>query len=227
MVDRTIHWKKHLLALFITAVIFGIGIIIGIQLTDTRINTIKALNEHQQADFESLQLQYLYLNSQRGNQTCIALTKTLEENVYDLENARIKVENYLQNSDDKEELELIKRSYTLAEIRYWLLHEQTKQRCSSEAVALLYFYQQEPLCNDCSAQGYILTALKEQFKEKLLIFSIDENTEEPMVDILKKVYNISETPTLIIEEKSYPGIQTMEQLQPLLCKHYKNEEECP
>ncbi|MDO8628217.1 MAG: hypothetical protein Q7R56_00500 [Nanoarchaeota archaeon] len=226
MVERKIYWKQHGLALIITIIIFSIGILIGIQLTETRVTELQTKNQAQKADFESLQLQYAFLNTQPHNKSCIAFSKALERNVYDLENTRIKVEQYLQSSSNTEELTQLKRDYSLAEIRYWLLAEQAQQECNSNIISILYFYQKDELCNDCSGQGYILTELKDQFKEKLLIFSFDIDLEEPLVDILQETYNITKGPTLVINGETYQELQTTTTIKKLLCKHYGTIEEC-
>lgn len=223
MVDRKIYLKRHLLAFFVTAMIFTVGLLIGINITDKRVKEIQELNEDQKADFESLQLQYLYLTSQ--NKSCVVFEKTLEQNVYDLENARIKVENYIQASEN-EGLSRLKRSYVLTELRYWLLAQQTKETCGSDKISILYFYRLDTECPSCSTQGYILTYLKEIFKEKLLIFSIDIDTNEQMVEILKNVYGIKEAPTLIIDNRKVEGLSTKEELIEILCSSYGNVDEC-
>ena len=185
MVERKIYWKQHLIALVITIIIFSIGILLGVQLTETRVTELQEKNQEQQADYESLQLQYAFLTNQPKNTSCTAFSKALERNVYDLENTRIKVEQYLQNDNSQAGLQQLKRAYSLAEIRYWLLAEQAQEQCNNNIVNILYFYQRDDICDSCSTQGYILTDLKDTFKEKLLIFSFDLDLEEPLIDIFQ------------------------------------------
>ncbi len=223
MVDRKIYFKRHLSAFVITTMIFVVGLLIGINLTNTRIEKIQKINEEQKADFESLQLQYIYLTTQ--NKSCLAFEKTLEQSVYDLENARIKVENYIQASEN-EELDRIKRNYMLTELRYWLLAQQAKETCGSEKISILYFYQLDQKCPSCATQGYILTYLKDIFKEKLLIFSIDMDMPDHMIEILKNVYNVTTAPSLVIEDKKAEGLTEKEDLKKKLCKSYGLIKEC-
>ena len=217
MVVRNFNIKRHLTALIITALIFIVGILIGLNLTNERIKSTENFARIQKADYDSLQLQYLYL--QKGS--CPVLEKTLEQNIQDLEAQRARLEDYVKDSD-AEEFKLIEREYTLSEIKYWLLAKQSKIDCGSDAVSVLYFYSDaEGQCKDCSAQGTILSFLKEQFKDRLLVFSIDVNVEDPMLSILKKTKEVNDLPTLVIEEDSYSGLLEQEKLKTIICSHYK------
>ena len=77
-------------------------------------------------------------------------------------------------------------------------------------------------CFDCSAQGYILTYLKSIFGEKLLVFSLDVNFNEPMVQILKENYEIEELPTVIVGDKVFSGLTKKEELINELCLSYSD-----
>lgn len=223
MVVRSVNVKRHLTALIITALIFFVGLLIGLNLTNERIKVSENFARLQKADYDSLQLQYLYL--QKGS--CPVLEKTLEQNINDLENQRAKVEEYVKDSD-REEFKLLEREYMLSEIRYWLLAKQSKLDCGSDAVSILYFYSDiEGECDDCSAQGTILSYLKEKFKDRLLIFSIDVNVDDSMLSILKKSKDINKLPALIVEDDKYSELIETEELEKTICSHFKkSHSEC-
>lgn len=224
-VDRRLYLKKHVAALIITLLIFTIGILIGLKISDSRITTITNAARLQRAQFESLQLQYAYLNAAE-NTTCIVFRSTLDQNVYDLENARLKLESYLKETEDEEFL-IAKREYMITELRYWILANQAKKICKEDTVSILFFYKKEEICSDCSTQGTILTYLKERFKDRLLIFSLDIDTNEPMINILKNTFNITQAPSVVIEERLFEGLTVKEEIQQEICKNFKTDvEEC-
>ncbi len=218
LVDRKFYWKRHVVALLITLVIFSIGIIIGSKLTGERIAFTKEDIEKQQIEYESLQMQLLYLTGQE-NKNCNALLDSLERNIYGLENSRVKLENYIQGSEEGD-FNLIKRDYMLTEIRYWLLASEAKKVCPSDITSILFFYATDEECGDCGAQGHILTYLKSIFGEKLLVFSLDVNFDEPMIHILKENYGVKELPSLVMEDEVYSGLTKKEELIKELCFHY-------
>ncbi len=217
---RQFFWKRHILAFFITLLIFSVGILLGSKLTSDRIEFTKTDIERQQVEYESLQMQLLYLTGQEGK-NCEVLLNTLERNIYDLENSRIKLENYIQGQEGGD-YKTIKRDYMLTEIRYWLLANEAKEVCPNDLATVLYFYETTDSCFDCSAQGYILTYLKSIFGEKLLVFSLDVNFNEPMVQILKENYEIEKLPTVLVGEKIFTGLTKKEELINELCHSYSD-----
>lgn len=220
---RNISKNKYFIALVITLAIFVIGILIGVLVTEKRTEFLELSGREQKIEFDSLQLQYLYLTT--SSDKCNVVNKALEENINRLEQTRIKLENYLaQSFSNNNEFSLTKREYMLAEMRYWLLAKQTKELCKGDSVSLLYFYSNTEECEDCGPQGLILTYLKDKFKNKLLIFSLDSDFEgEAMMSIFKEEYNIIKVPTIIIENKKFEGLTTKEELGKLICSYYNNK----
>ena len=227
MVRIKLKTKRYLISFLLTLSIFIIGLFVGLYFNQERISYIEDLAFNQKLDYDSMQLQYAYVELIGEENSCLALSKTLETSILSLEDTRIKIEKYSQdfNLDDDKYISL-KRQYILAELKYWLLAKKTKEICNRSEVSLIYFYSNED-CDDCSGQSYILTYLKEFFGNELLVFSIDESfDEEPMVSILKNVYNIKNYPTLIIGDKKLEGLVEKDDLNKLICFELKNSELC-
>ena len=220
-VDRKIYWKRHLAVLVITLLILTVGILIGSILGEQRLEFTRADIETQQIEYESLQMQLLYLTGQE-ERNCEVLLNSLERNIYDLENSRVKLENYIIDSEGSD-FNTVKRDYMLTEIRYWLMSSEAKEVCPSESVSVLYFYEMDESCADCSAQGHILTYLKNIFGDKLLVFSLDVDFDEPMVQILKENYGADKLPSLVINDKLFEGLTKKEELINELCQYYGND----
>lgn len=226
MVDRQIHGRKHIAAFFITLGIFVIGILIGLRISDVRVDVLDEENRQQRADLESLQLQYLYLDSQKDrNTSCGALNAALDSNLASLETARAKLENYLEELN-REEYLLLKREYLLNEVRYWILARQAREACGTDVVSVLYFYGTEEECEDCGAQAMILTSLKDRFKEKLLVFSLDRDFADNMIQVVKDSYGIKEVPSLVIEDKVNAGLVEMDEVEEEICSQLKDKDIC-
>lgn len=217
-VDRKIYWGKHVAAFVITCLLFVVGLLIGLNLSDSRLGLLQDFSEQQKADFESLQLQYAYLSA--SNSSCPAFKNALEQSVGSLENARIKLENYLQTSVNAESFLVQKRAYMLAEIRYWLLAREAEKACGKDSVNVLFFYEEDASCDRCSTQGYVLTSLKETFQNNLLVFSLDVESDEPMVRIITNVYNITSTPSVVVDDEPLRGFVEEDQLFAKICSHF-------
>tara|TARA_Y100000310_G_scaffold344773_1_gene459387 strand:- start:839 stop:1540 length:702 start_codon:yes stop_codon:yes gene_type:complete len=217
-IERKFYLKRHTIALVITLFIFIVGILIGLRVGEMRLDFTKQDIERQQTEYESLQMQLLYLTGQE-QKSCDVLLNSLERNIFDLENSRAKLENYVE-SNDKSSFDVVKRDYMLTEIRYWLLAKEAKKVCPNDVMSILFFYERDELCDDCSAQGYILTYLKDTFGENLLVFSLDVGFGEPMVQILKENYGLEMLPAVVVEDHVFQGLVKKEELINELCLNY-------
>ena len=199
-----------------------IGILVGLKVSEERLIFTEEDIAKKQVDYESLQMQFLYLTSQE-NRNCKVLLNTLERNIYDLENSRIKLENYVQ-SENVEDFKTVKREYMLTEIRYWMLTNEAREVCPNDKVSVLFFYEKEEDCGDCSAQGYILSYLKELFGDNLLVFSLDTGFDEPMIDVLEDNFGIMKLPAVVVNNEVYEGLTEKDEMIEIVCSFLNNRE---
>ena len=224
---RHISKDKYIIAGIITLGIFLLGLFLGLAIEGKRVNYIESISRKQNLEFSSLQLQYAFIDQLSQEKNCLAVQKTFEHNINNLESTRIRLENFDRDATlNKNELDILKNEYILAQIRYWLLAERTRGLCGSDIVSVLYFFSDENECPDCDKQAFVLTYLKKRFKDKLLIFSFDSKFEqEPMVSLLKNTYGISKFPTIVIEGKPKSGFQPKESILKEICISYREKPE--
>ncbi len=221
MIKRRISKEIYIISFIITAGIFALGLLLGLFVENQRVGMINEKERIQALELRSLQLQYQFINVFSEEDNCGVLSKAFDDSVLSLEKTRERIENYVNDAAVNEyEFELLKREYSLSQINYWLLAERVKKTCENDVVTLLYFYGDEKQCPDCSSQGVVLTYLKNKFGMKLLNFVFDGNTEEPMIQLLKKVYSVDTYPTLIIDGKKYSGFTDKENLLKVICPKY-------
>jgi hypothetical protein len=153
------------------------------------------------------------------------MLETFEDNLNTLEGSRIRLENYLKESKlNKDDFSRIKREYTLAQIQYWLFAKKKKAICNSDEVSILYFFAEDKSCPDCNEQSFVLTYLKKLFGPQLLIFSFNSNfTEEPMIGLLERSFNVTEYPAMIIDDERYVGLHDRNDLLSIICPFYSGE----
>lgn len=225
---RRVSTEKYVIAAVITIGIFLFGLLLGLVIEGKRANYIEFVSRQQNLEYNSLQLQYAFMDELSKEENCDAVSKTFEDNIKSLESARTRLEEFDQNSKlNKGDFTLLKREYVLAQVRYWLLAKRTKALCKKEIVTILYFYSDNKECPDCGKQAFVLTYLKKLFEDKLLIFSFDAQQEdEPMIPILKHTYNTNKYPTLIIEGKKFDSLMDKNTLLKEICLYYKEEDNC-
>ncbi|MFH0831324.1 MAG: hypothetical protein V1886_00440 [archaeon] len=221
MVKREVSIKRYATAFVFTCLIFIIGIFVGNFFSDGRVDYLKDLAYQQQLDYRSLELQSLYISSfEISNESCLAFKKVLERSLEDVASAQSKVEMYMRQENDKRYTD-IKREYSMAQIRYLLLDKKLREICNFDTVPLLYFYSDRE-CPGCNPQGTILTYLKEKIKDKLLIFSLDVDfADEPLIDLFEVRYNVTEVPSILINDTLHEGIILKEDILNEICNLYK------
>lgn len=234
MVKKNLPQKKRefsknrvLLAGAITLLIFLIGIMFGMLLDNERYSRQNKQEEEQRLDYESLQLQYLYLSYIIDkNESCRALSKALEKTTSELGSLldkvlSIKDQNPIRNPD----YETLYRSYLQSNFRYWLLAEKASQKCGFDSVIILYFFSEKE-CPICPEQGVILTYFKKKYEDKILIFpvNIDFSIDEPFINLIISSHNVNELPAIVIGDDIYTGVVSKQDLQKILCE--KNQKMC-
>ncbi|MDD5086869.1 MAG: conjugal transfer protein TraF [Candidatus Nanoarchaeia archaeon] len=222
---RELNKKRYLIAGIITAVIFLLGIMLGMVVEGQRVQYIDKVNRVEKLDYNSLQIQYAYIEQLSREENCEAVSKTFESSVKSLIETSERLESYEKNSNiNKEEFKILKREYMLAQLNYWLLAQRTKNICDRDLVTILYFYSTDKECPRCGEQAFILTYLKQKFGGNLLIFSLDSTyTDEPMIEMLKQQYDIHEYPTLIIENRKVGGFSSKSEILSIICKEYSEK----
>ena len=206
MVKRKISTEKYFLAFFLTIIIFSLGVLMGLVIEGKRISYDERLLQEQELELSSSQLQYAFIDSLGDKESCPTIQAVLGENLFNLEKSSRKVVEHAEDSKlSDQEFNRLKRLYSLEQLRYWFFAEKVKEQCAQPFSRVIYFYSDNEDCKYCREQAVVLNYLKAVFEESLLVFSLDEKLDEPMVQLLKKNYNITEYPTLIVEESVLVG----------------------
>ena len=103
------------------------------------------------------------------------------------------------------------KSYFLLEIKGYILVNQLKEDCDLQNDVILYFYMPDDSTSEL--QGYVLDNLVQASNGTLDVFSINKDFDDPAIESLTIYYNITSSPTLVINGKvkegytNYLGIQ--------------------
>jgi thiol-disulfide isomerase/thioredoxin len=106
--------------------------------------------------------------------------------------------------------------YHTYQLREYSFLKKVKQDCNKTYPLVLYFYSNN---NDlCVAQGQTLDAIQAKYN-LTTIYAINYEIDNPSVNIIKKIYNVTSTPTLVINENKYEGFIRFEKIEEIL---YRN-----
>ena len=212
--EKKNDWKKYLIVFFITLGLFLTAIYVSNTLAGKKLNELQAIQDNISIDLLSSETQYSLLNELDCSQ--VSPNSVLSD---ELNNISKKIEYSEGNIGKSDELTRLKASYSLLEIKDYLLMKELANRCGQKSVFVLYFYTTSDNCSECVKQGYALTALKEKYPA-LRVYSFDYALNLSAVETLEKIYSIKDTelPAVVSYGKTYTGFHSIEDIEKLIPK---------
>ncbi|MEI6316734.1 MAG: hypothetical protein WCO65_03380 [bacterium] len=212
--QEQIDWKKYLIAFFISAIVFLGAIVLSNYFSNKKLDTLSTIQENISIDLLSSETQYSLLGTLDCSQ--ISPSAVLSDQLNDLSK---KIEYSDASIGSSAQLTRLKESYSLLEIKDYLLMKELTSRCGQKSVFVLYFYTTNDSCTDCLKQGYVLTALREKYP-LLRVYSFDYGLNLSAVETLEKIYGLKDTvlPAMVSDGKVYTGFHSVEDIEKLIPK---------
>src|SRR3989338_3106427 len=188
-----INPKKYLITFAIPAAIFGTAIFGSNILSQKKLEDVRVIENRVALDILSSETQFALLEETSCSDIGPGF---LSKELGSLGEKLSYAENQTEfNSGD---LEYLKRSYFLLEIKDYLLMKRLTEKCGIKPTFILYFYSTEEDCKDCEKMGYVLTALRDKYPD-LRVYSFDYNFDVGAIDTLVSIYKVEPNlPALII-----------------------------
>ena len=193
--------KKHI---FITSFVIAIGIFfIGFYFAgiwdDLRINQVNNDLMENGLDTMGIIIEQEFLST--FNATSCGITESrlsaISKNLFELGKQLLEYER--KGLLKTEEYERLRRQYFLLEVRAYSNFVNFIKICDSDLNVILYFYS---IGQDLSErQGYALDAIVNREDVQIRVFSIDRDFEDPTVDVVKSFYNVTASPTIIVNNE--------------------------
>ena len=200
--------NKYLVAFLITAAIFGTAVFASSKLTDKKIEDVRDIENRVALDILSSETQFALL----AETSCKDIGPGfLSKELGPLGERLSYAENRTEFSE--EDVDSLKRSYFLLEIKDYLLMKQLTLKCNIKPTFILYFYSDENRCEDCEKMGYVLTALRDKYPD-LRVYSFDYHFDLGAIKTLISINKVKpQLPALIINGVPYYGFKTIEELE--------------
>lgn len=209
--ENKINGKKYILVLFITLAVFLTGFLASDYLNNAKIDSIQDTEDQISLDILSSEAQYQLLEQS----SCDIVTGSI---LSDELNTLADKLSYAESQEgfNSADVKSLKENYSLLEIKDYLLMQEIYQKCGASPTSILYFYSNNGDCPDCTNQGYVLTALRQEYPE-LRVYAFDYNLGLSAINTLITLYHIpSALPALVMNGKVYDGFQSIAQIQAAL-----------
>ncbi len=207
MQDQKTNWQKIILVLFITVTLFAIAFGTSHYFDTKRIDELRSIEDKISVDLISSETQFSLLQEL----SCTDVSTTaLSSELNSLADKITYSENNIGN--DNSNVISLKQSYSLLEIKDYLLMKRITERCGQKSIFVLYFYSNDN-CADCLKQGYVLTSLREKYPN-LRVYSFDYNLDLSAIRSMISIYKVpNNLPALVINGKVYSGFQSIDTIE--------------
>lgn len=204
---------KYVLVLALTLLVFFFGLLLGNYLTEQKLRDVADIEDNLRIQTAGAELQFLLLLEQ----PCKYVNSTpLTEELYSISEKLDYME--AQRGQGDADVQRLKNTYSILQLRHFLLTMRTNEQCQLNQVPLLYFYSNDRDCPDCKEQGYTLTYLRKKYPG-LRIYAFDTATRNPALDTLKAIHEVEAVPTIVFPDHRF-GFSGVDELEPVLLNEY-------
>ena len=191
-----------LYALILTIIVFNIGIYMGYKLESSRIDKINDM-------YVEAEMELLDQRIQKDTLDIIDLNcdSLIEENIQFADRIfeeALLIKKYEDANKMNNEIKIQHKRFDLLRTLFWINSIRIKEKCNSDYHNLVYIYDyNEPSIEQNARQKFfskVLGELKEKFGDKVMLIPIAGDNDIPSVDLLIKKYEITELPTILIDE---------------------------
>lgn len=219
---RQIHKSRHIYVLIVTSIIFTLGVLIGAQFEQFRIEKIQEDISQETTRYQEIQSEIDYINFLLENRevtssTCGILKDSFLTSVEKLDDSVFALENYESTATFRlEDYNSLKNQFFNLQARYYTLSENINIVCPNSFNTILYFYADAQECPECEDQGVILDHIKKKYRDDVMIYSFNTQSSTNIVELLKSSNGVDtpQTPSLIINQNttlSFSSINAIEE----------------
>lgn len=197
--------QKHIFwqALVLTLIVFNIGVYLGYSLEAQRVNRLDKMYVQSELELLDLRIQdeILYLANIDCNKAIEANIK-FGDKIY--EEAKV-LEKYSTANRFSEKIVFEHKKYDLLRTFFWMNSVRLKEKCNPSYRNVVYLYQyNEPSLEKAAKQKVFSNALgelKEKYGNNIMLIPIAGDMNLASINLLLDYYNVTEFPTILIDEK--------------------------
>ncbi len=204
-----------LAAIFLTILIFVLGVILGNFLAEIKLNELRNTASELTNMLTGMELKEKMIEEE-------GICNFKEDFLSEERSKMGRRLDFLEKKFGKDNLDVLieKETYQLIEIRTLLLAEKTKEMCNDNISIILFFYtndekDEKGSIDKCILQGEALDPLSRKYQD-VNIFSFDINTNNPAVNTLKQQYDVTMVPTIVLNGMKYEGLKTAYEIEKVL-----------
>jgi len=207
--ERKISIELYMLAFVIAAILFSIGVYVGTVINQGVMEDIGRSVQSLNQRISGLGLLLLEENDPAFCPFYRSELQRLDGEREELGYKISKMENEQQFYSPE-----VKREYMILQAQSYLFTKKIRDKCGDEAVFVLFFYDNKD-CKDCSTAGDRVLRARDGSanKDKIKIYAFDGGIDSTVVQAFEKQYGVKSHPTTVINNATYIGAVSEEELR--------------
>lgn len=171
-----------------------------------------------ESNLQDIQQEQFFADALSETEQCtfsvLTLQKQMDHLRYFWSILPFRIEEYEKYNELTDEYLSLKKQYTQVSIKTWIYAKKISDKCNQDLTHGLYFYSAN--CTTCIRQGEQLDRLAinlDETNQSLMLFTIDIDSDEPLVRIVKDYYGVSSAPAVVINNELFQSnLTTTEKL---------------
>lgn len=210
--------EKYVIAFLFTTLIFVIGVVIGSEITRTRVESIQQSLQLDVLESQSLEIELSILNQFGKKEDMCAY---IESRLPDIAKKKGEIGRRFDIGDvPKDEAELLASQFIVSLGRYFVFNEIQTKDCNLKKPTVLFFPDTSETSRE---QAKVLDNIVFRLGDvNITVFTFSSIFKEKQ-GIVKMVYNlnnVTRTPAFIIKGTKYEGFQSLDKVTGILCGNY-------
>jgi hypothetical protein len=206
-----INSKKYFFVFLLTCGIFIVAFALASFINNQKIADIKNTEDQISIDILSSETQFEILQQS----SCSIVTGSILSGQLATLADQLSAAEAAHGIDSADVITL-KEYYSLLEIKDYILMQQIYKQCNARPLSILYFYSNKGNCTDCTKEGYVLTALRNEYPD-LRVYSFDVDLGLNAIQTLVSLYHIEpQLPVIVVNDTTYPSFQSIDDIKKII-----------
>ena len=193
-------WIRYILVFLITLTLFLSSAWLSSFMNTKKIRDIRNIQDKISIDIMSSETQFQLLQEFTCKDVSAATLSS------ELNSLAEKISYSEENINKRDDVQDLKKYYSLLQIKDYLLMQKIKDRCNMPVTPIFYFYTTLENCSNCVKEAAVLNKLRTEYPE-LRVYSFDYNLDLSALKTLLRTFKVEDTklPALYMNDKLYTG----------------------
>ncbi len=212
--------EKYYVAFFITTLIFLLGILVGSAVSRGNAESFQRSLQLDLLGAQSLEVELSVLQTLGSKEDRCAY---IESRLPEIAKKKTDIgRKFDLGGISKDEAQLLSSQFVVSLGRYFVFNEIQEKECGLQKPKILFFRDDSERSRE---QARVLDNIVYRLGDvniTILTFSRDLINDQPIIKLVYRLNNVTETPSILVKGARYDGFQPLDKVTGILCSGYGN-----